>query len=55
MKRLEDFSKEELIRIITAYDHYVVTYWEDHDEGCYPVCLAEFYDNDYPIIVGEEQ
>lgn len=44
---LEDLTKEELIEFIEYYDAYVI---ECCDEGIVPVCVEEFFYNDYPII-----
>lgn len=51
-KLLNDYSKQELINIIQAYDNYVIEFPEDHDcSGDYPVCLREFIDNDLEFYV----
>lgn len=45
---LNKYSKQELIKIITAYDQYVQLFYEDHEDfDMVPVCLAEFIDNEY--------
>lgn len=47
MKNLNNYSKQELIQIIRAYDCYITEFYDDHDcTGDYPVCLDEFIDND---------
>jgi hypothetical protein len=33
--------------ILWEYVMYVQDYPDDHDEGCYPACFFEWYDNDY--------
>lgn len=45
---LEDLSREELLDLIDAYSNYVVTFYEDRDDG-YPVSVYEYYENDYDI------
>jgi len=52
---LNDLSKIELIDLILHYDNYVIEYPEDHDGEGYPVCLQEFYHNDYPLIKEEKE
>lgn len=49
MKRIDCFdelTKNELLDLITSYDEYVTEYYEEHTEGS-PVCVAEYYDNEY--------
>lgn len=41
-----DLSKNELIKVVKAYNNYVMEYFEEHNEGC-PVSIYEFYDNEY--------
>lgn len=46
MKNLNSYSKQELIKIIQAYNNYIIDFYDEHDcDGC-PVCLNEFIDND---------
>ena len=48
MERFEDLSKEELLRIMRAYDKYIIEFFDDEvHEGMIPVCIEEFYDNEY--------
>lgn len=51
---MESLTKEELLELIKAYSDYVMEYYEEHDEGQYPVCVKEFYDYEYQIMKGEE-
>lgn len=44
---LNEYTKPELIDIIVAYNKYVMTFYEEHDEGSHPVCIYEFIDNEY--------
>ena len=48
---IEDLNKKELLRLMTEYDKYVKDF-EENSEG-YPVCLEEFYKNDYQYILHE--
>jgi hypothetical protein len=50
MIKLNSLTKAELIRLIDKYDIYIKDYIEDHgvcEDGCCPVCLKEFYDNEF--------
>lgn len=49
---LKDYSKQELLQIIRAYDKYIIDWYETHDEGC-PVCVDEFLVNDYEFYKDE--
>lgn len=47
---LENMSKEELIKLIRAYDTYIMEYIEDslpNNLDRYPVCLNEFLDCEF--------
>lgn len=39
--------------LIVEYNYYVINYPKSHDVegGQYPVCLEEFYDNEYQAIL----
>ena len=50
MRKLEDLSKEELLEFIKEYDNYIFEFEQEHDLGCMPVCVSEFYDNEWQII-----
>ena len=48
---LEDLSKNELLRLIRLYDKYVIEFFYDEaHEGMIPVCIEEFYNNEYQEI-----
>ena len=48
---LEDLSKNELLRLIRLYDKYVIEFFDDEaHEGMIPVCIEEFYNNEYQEI-----
>ena len=46
---MESLSKEELLDLLIAYDKYIQEANDDNKyaEGWFPVCIEEFYDNDY--------
>ncbi len=48
MDYLETMTKEELIKLILAYDKYVIEITNREDGSC-PACLMEFYNNDYQL------
>lgn len=52
-KDLNEYTKNELIQIIRAYDRYIIEFYDDHDYigGDYPVCLDEFIDNDLEFYI----
>lgn len=47
LRRIVELTKEELLDLAEQYSLYVTDFYETHDEGSRPVCLEEFYDNDY--------
>ena len=53
-----ELSREELLNIIWAYDDYVINYMDEHGackDGCSPVCLLEFVNNEYQELNEEEE
>lgn len=52
-KDLNEYTKDELIQIIRAYDRYIIEFYDDHDciGSDYPVCLDEFIDNDLEFYI----
>lgn len=42
-------SFDELKDFMYVYDKYVQNFFEEHDEGCIPVSMLEYYNNDYQI------
>ena len=49
---MEKLTKKELLKLIKAYNDYVMTFYEEHDESCFPICIYEFFDNEYQIERG---
>lgn len=48
MARFENLEKKELLRIMRAYDKYIKDFFEiEEHESMIPICLNEFYDNEY--------
>lgn len=52
MKNLNELNKEELLDLLFKYDKYI-QYNVDNNEGLghdwFPVCINEFYYNDYQV------
>ena len=48
---LKEISKEELIALISEYDSYIqeANEQEKYDTGWKPVCIAEFYGNEFRL------
>lgn len=52
MKKFENLDKKELLRIMRAYDKYIIDFFDDEvHEGMTPICLNEFYDNEYGMYL----
>lgn len=47
---LEMLNKEELLELLKVYDEYIQNANDENrytTEGFYPVCIEEFYQNDF--------
>ena len=44
---VNDLSSENLIDLLNEYGNYIINFYEYHDKGEEPVCLLEFFHNDY--------
>lgn len=44
---LEKLNKETLLDLIYDYDRYIIEFYEEHDTGMTPVCVEEYYNNEY--------
>lgn len=44
---IEDLDREDLLFLIGCYNNYVVDFFEEHEEGMYPVSVYEFYENEF--------
>lgn len=53
---LEELDKEELLALISAYDRYIQSANNDnrYADGWYPVCISEFYNNEFQEDYGQE-
>ena len=44
------WSTEKLADFLYQYNKYVMEFYENHDEGSQPVCMVEFFNNDYQVL-----
>lgn len=51
MNSLENMKKEDLLFFINCYNDYIVNFYEEHEEGMFPVCVAEFFDFEFQEIL----
>ena len=52
---LRQMKKKELHRVAVLYSNYVTEFGEKRmGDGCWPVCIAEFYDNEYQNLLDME-
>lgn len=47
MNSLERLDKKELLFFISCYNGYILDFYDTHEEGMQPVCVYEFFDNDF--------
>ncbi len=53
MVSIEDLDREDLLFLIGCYNNYVVEFYDEHEEGMYPVSVYEFFDNEFQEILRE--
>ena len=41
---------ETLKEFLYQYNKYIQNFYEEHDENSYPVCMVEFFSNDFQEI-----
>lgn len=46
---IENLDREDLLFLIGCYNNYVVDFFEEHEEGMYPVSVYEFYENEFQV------
>lgn len=53
----QDAGHLELLDLLSAYDRYVQEFFEagKHEDGSTPVCIAEFYDNEFQQLQQEQE
>ena len=44
------WNEESLKDFLYQYNKYVMTFYENHDAGSQPVCMVEFFNNDYQLL-----
>lgn len=54
MINIEDLDREDLLFLIDCYNNYVVEFYDEHEEGMYPVSVYEFFDNEFQEILREK-
>lgn len=54
-KEIKALPKDELYDLLCEYDNYVAEVCDENGKRGLPVCLPEFYDNDYQEILSERQ
>lgn len=37
----------ELEKFLISYNNYIQNFYDEHGEGCYPVSMLEYFNNDY--------
>ena len=53
---LKDLSKSELLKLINLYNDYVQEFFDDEvHEGMIPVCIEEFYNNEYQEFYNDSE
>lgn len=52
---IEDLDREDLLFLIGCYNNYVVEFYDEHEEGMYPVSVYEFYENEFQEILKESE
>lgn len=55
MNSLEELDREDLLFFIGCYNNYVVEFYDDHEEGMYPVSAYEFFDNEFQEILNQDE
>lgn len=54
MINIEDLDREDLLFLIDCYNNYIVEFYDEHEEGMYPVSIYEFFDNEFQEILREK-
>lgn len=47
---VEELDYEILKEFLYQYNKYIVNFFDNHDEGSYPVSMVEFFNNDFQVI-----
>jgi hypothetical protein len=55
--RLQKLSKDELISLLISYNNYIINFYEnlEYYNDSVPVCVMEFYDNEYQEEINENE
>lgn len=57
MERIQNLSQGKLLDLLAEYNKYIQEANEEqrYKDGWYPVCISEFYTNEYQLIVEERK
>lgn len=57
MERIQNLSQGKLLDLLAEYNKYIQEANEEqkYKDGWYPVCISEFYMNEYQLIVEERK
>lgn len=44
---VQELDSETLKEFLYQHNKYVQNFYDEHDEGSYPVSMTEFYNNDF--------
>lgn len=47
-------DREDLLYLMGCYNNYIIDFYEEHDSGCIPVSIYEFYENEFQEIKENE-
>lgn len=47
---VDELDFETLKEFLYQYNKYIVYFFDNHDEGSYPVSMTEFFNNDFQLI-----
>ena len=47
---VNELDFETLKYFLYEYNKYIQNFYDEHDEGCYPVCMEEFFNMDFQEI-----
>ncbi len=53
MNLITKLNSTELLHLLDNYSMYVTEFYDEHSSAEYPVCVYEFYDNEYQEIIKE--
>lgn len=48
---VDELGFEDLKEFLYRYDMYVSHFFDEHDEGSEPVCMVEYFNNDFQELM----